>query len=66
MVSDGDTDCNWYSRYSPQRIGKGTGRLRDKKTSRDHPKLQLYKDRPKYEEEFSGDLRELAVTQTAM
>ena len=35
--SDGDTNCNLCDRYSHQRIGKETGGLGDKKTSRDHP-----------------------------
>ena len=28
--SDGDTNCNWCTRNNPQKIGKGTRRLRNK------------------------------------
>ena len=34
---DSDTSCNWRTRYSHQRIGTGTERLRNKKTRGDHP-----------------------------
>ena len=34
---DGDTNCNWGSRYSHQRIGKGTGWTENKNTREDHP-----------------------------
>ena len=33
----GDTSCNWCSRNNLKRIGKGTGKLGNKRTSRDHP-----------------------------
>ena len=39
-----DTDCNWYSRYSHQRIGTETIGLRvteTKRTSRDHPNYSI-------------------------
>ena len=32
-----DTNCNWCSRYSHQRMSTGTGGLGNKKTSGDHP-----------------------------
>ena len=35
--SDGDTDYNLYGQNSPQMLGKETGRVRNQKTSRDHP-----------------------------
>ena len=31
--SDADTNCNWCARYSHQSIGKGTGRLGNKRRS---------------------------------
>ena len=34
---DGDTNCGWCTWDSSQRIGKRTGRLENKRTSRDHP-----------------------------
>ena len=27
--SDGDTDCNWYTRNNPYSLGKGTGKFRN-------------------------------------
>ena len=62
-MSDGDTYCNWLTRYSYQRIDAGTGRHGYNKTSRDHGNYtsveitQITKKGP-------GDLRRLAVTQT--
>ena len=41
--SDGDTSCNWSSRYSHQRIGKETGGFGNKWTSRDHPNYRITK-----------------------
>ena len=35
--SDGDTNCNWRTRYSHQRIDTGTGGLGNKRTSRNCP-----------------------------
>ena len=35
--SDGDTNCNWRSRYSHRGIGTETGGLGNKRTSGDHP-----------------------------
>ena len=34
---DSDTNCNWYTRYSHQRIGFETGGLGNKRTSGDYP-----------------------------
>ena len=34
---DCDTSCNLCTRNNPQRIGKGTGRLGNKRASGDHP-----------------------------
>ena len=33
---DSDTNCDWGARINPHRIDKGTGRLRNKKTSGVH------------------------------
>ena len=51
---DGDTNCNWCTRNNPQRLGKGTGRLGNKRRG-DHPDYGITKKSP-------GDLRTLAVT----
>ena len=39
----GDNTCNWCARCNPQRIGKETGKLGDKKTSGDHPDNMIIK-----------------------
>ena len=60
--SDGDTSCNWRTRYSHQRSGTGTGGLRNKGTRRDNPKyciVEIGQNNTKN----PGDLR-FAVTQT--
>ena len=41
--SDGDTNCNWCSWYSHQKIDTGTGGLGNKRTSRDHPNYNIIK-----------------------
>ena len=60
--SDGDTNCNWYARYSHQRIGTGTGRLGNKRTSRDHPNYDII-EISQNTKKSAGDLNRLAVTQ---
>ena len=61
--SDGDTNCNWYTCYSHQRIGTRTGGLRNKRTSGDHPNISIMVI-GQNTENSSGHLRNLAVTQT--
>ena len=41
--NDGDTNFNWYSQYSHQRIDKGTGGLGNKRTSGDHLNYNIIK-----------------------
>ena len=63
---DGDTICNWRTQYSHQRIGKGTGRLGNKRTSRDHPDNSIVKIRQDTEKspgDLRRNLRRLVVTQ---
>ena len=59
---DGDTNCNWSSWYSHRRIIKGTGRHRNKRTSRDHPNYCIIKIGWNTEKS-PGDLKILAVPQ---
>ena len=40
---DGDTSCNWRTRYSYQRIGTVTGRLGNKRASGDYPDNSIIK-----------------------
>ena len=35
--SNGDTNCNWNTRYNYQRISTGARGLGNKRTSGDHP-----------------------------
>ena len=39
--NDGDTSCNWNTRYSHRRIGTGTGGLGKKRTSGNHPNYSI-------------------------
>ena len=61
--SDGDTNCNWYSWYSHQRIDTVTGELGNKRTSGYHSNYSFIKI-GQNTEKCSGNLRRLAVTQT--
>ena len=61
--SDGDTNCNWCSKYSHQRIGTGTGGHGNKRTSRDHSNYNIIKN-SQNTEKSPRDSRRLAVTQT--
>ena len=40
---DGDTDCDWCTRYNPQKLGKGTRKLRNQSQSREHPNYIIIK-----------------------
>ena len=60
--SDGDDNYNWCTWNNPQRIGTGTGRLRNQRTSEDHPDYSIIKIDQKTKKS-PGDLRRLAVTQ---
>ena len=61
--SDGDINCNWCTRNSHQRIGKGTGRIGNKNTITGHPNDSIIKISQNTEKN-PGDLRRPAVTQT--
>ena len=61
--SDGDIHCNWRAWNNPQRIGKGTGRRENKRTSGDHPDYSIIKI-GQNTEKSPGDLRRLVVAQT--
>ena len=61
--SDVDTNCNWCSWYSHQRIGTKTGGLENKMTRGDHPNDGII-DISQNTEKSPEDLRRLAVTQT--
>ena len=60
--SDGDSNCNWRARYSPQFIITGTGRL-ENKTCGDHPNCSITKI-GQNTEKSPGDLRRFTVIQT--
>ena len=61
--SDSDTDCNWCTWNSPQRMDKGSRRLRNQRKSRDHPDYRITKI-GQNTEKSPGDARRLAVIQT--
>ena len=58
-----DTNYNWCTWNNPQRVVKGTGKLRNLRTSRDHPDYYITKI-GQNTEKSPGDMRRLAVTQT--
>ena len=62
-ASDDYTNCNWCSRYTYQRIIKGTGGLRNKRSG-DHPNYVI--EIGQNTEKSPGDLRRLVVTQNSM
>ena len=59
--SDGDTNCCWCTWDNPQKIGKGTGRLGNKRTRRDHPNYSIVKIGQNTEKSL-GVLRRLEET----
>ena len=61
--SDSDANCNWYAWYSHQRIGKGTGRLGNKRASGNHPNYSIVEKCPDTKKN-PGYLRKLAVAHT--
>ena len=61
--SDGDTNCNWYTRNDSYRLGKEAERFRTQKTSGDHPNYHIIKI-GRNTEKSPRKLRGPAVTQT--
>ena len=59
--SDGDTNCNWCTRYNYQRIDTRTG-AGNKRTGGDHPNYSIV-EIGQNTEKSAGDLQRLAVTQ---
>ena len=57
---DDDTNWGWCAWDIPQKVGKETGRLRNKKTSRDHPDYCIIKVSQNTEKSL-GDLKSFAV-----
>ena len=62
---DGDSSSNYCTCDNPQRMGKGTGRLGNKKAGEDHPDYSITKI-SQNTEKSPGDLRRIAVTQTSV
>ena len=65
MEHEGDDDnhCNWFARYSQQKIGTRIRGIGNKRTSGDYPNYSIIKIGHNTEKS-PGDLRRLAVTQT--
>ena len=57
--SDGDTSCNWCTRYIHQRNGKGTVGLGNKSKRGDYGIIKIGQNT----ENSPADLRRLALTQ---
>ena len=57
------TNCNWCTQNNPQEIAKGTGRLRNQKTSTYYSDNSIIKI-GQNTEKSPGDLMRVAVTQT--
>ena len=62
-AGDGDSNCDWYTWYNPQKIGKETGRLGNKRMNIDHQDNRIIKI-GQNTEKSPGDLRRFALTQT--
>ena len=63
--SNGDTNCGWCYLKNCPRIGKVTGRLRNKRTSRDHRNYSII-NIDQNPEKIPRDLRRFAVNQTSV
>ena len=63
--SDDDTDCNWCSWHSHQRIDTGTGGLGNNRTSEDNPNNSISEIGQNTKKSL-GDMRRLAVIQTPL
>ena len=57
---DGDTNCNWRTRYGHQRNCTWTGGLGNTRTTYDHPNYSVVEI--DQNTKCPGDLRRLAVT----
>ena len=62
---DGDTNCIWCTWNSPQRLGKGVGRVGNRRSNRDHPDYSIV-EIGQNTEKSPVDLKRLAVTQTTV
>ena len=62
-IGDGDADSGWCTRDNLKKIGKGAGRLGNKRTSSDHLDYSIIKTGQNIEKS-PGDLRRLAIAQT--
>ena len=60
---DGDTNCNWCSRYNYRGISKGTGRLGNMRTSGDYSNYIIIKI-PQNTDKGPGNLKRFAITKT--
>ena len=61
-MEHGDSDINWNlcARNNPQSLGTGPGRLRNQRTSRDHPNYSISKI-SQNNEKSPEDLRRLSA-----
>ena len=59
--NDGDTNCNWCTRYIHERFGTRIGGLGNKRMVEDHPNYSIVEISQKTKKS-PGDLKKLAVT----
>ena len=63
--NDSDPNCNWCAQNDPQMLGKGAGRVGNRRTGRDHLLYSIVKI-SQNTEKSPGDLKRFAVSQTSM
>ena len=65
LKGDIDTNCNWCSLKDPQKIGNGTEKFINHRTSGDHPDYNIFKI-DQNTEKSPGDLMRLVAPQSSV
>ena len=60
---DSDTNCNWHTWSGFQKLGKSAGRVKNRRTYRDHLDYGIV-EIAQNTKKSPGDLRRFVVTQT--
>ena len=60
LEGDGDTSCIWRAWIDPQKLGKGAGRVGNRRTSRGHPNYSIAKN-GQNRENSPGHLKKLGL-----
>ena len=61
QVSDGDTNCSWYTWNDSHKLSKGAGKVGNRRTNRDYPNYSIV-EIGQNTEKYPGDMRRLAIT----